>query len=167
MSEKLYLNNVQYTQHSPLDSEIRAILDDTTKPVDIKVKLYFQTLAKYKEPTPMPAGINWEKEVLESVPHDKRYKAKNILRHIQLNRDTHILPSGELVYQQQTLSNVVDLVSDILSKRKLVRPQGWMEFAKSLPPERHIIVNDDSWNSLKPSSERKTSVKREINFDFT
>jgi len=151
---------------SPLDVEIRSILDDVDKTDDIKVKLYFQALAKYKEPTPDPTGIDWDKEVLDSVSVEKRHKAKNILRHIHLNPEAHILPSGEFVYQQIPHSNIIDLVSDILSKRKQIRPDGWSEFAKSLPQERHLIVNDDSWNVLKTGSSTK-KTKRELVFDFS
>ena len=78
----------------------------------------------------------WIKDVLESFPDDKRYKAKRLLDAIDKNPDAEFNDRGEFVYKQTTipLSHAIDLIADVLNTSKTIKtaPRGWNEFVQAL-----------------------------------
>ena len=117
-----------------LDKKMQTILDREDIPTDQRLKLYDQSLYRYLDvfddyrpkpevstPTPeseSPGPI--EREILDSVPKRMRGKAELLLKKMKSNRDITWNEKGELKYKDKIVhgSNIVDLVNDVLRKRK-------------------------------------------------
>ena len=141
-----------------LDDEMKTILDRTDLDDWTKVTLYNQVLQRYnvladkriKEPLRVvtvnesevasesgSAGAvrapisGLEATVLATVPKTMRAKASRLMEH--LKRDVEWTARGELIHEGAPVvgSNVVDLVNDLLRKRKTA-PTGWQPFARQL-----------------------------------
>jgi hypothetical protein len=61
------------------------------------------------------------------TPNTMKAKAQLLLKKMKTNRDITWNEKGELKYKDKTVQgcNVVDLVNDVLRKRKYFNPQGW------------------------------------------
>ena len=72
-----------------------------------------------------------EATVLDTVPKTMQAKARRLMEH--LKRDIAWTAPGELIHEGVPVvgSNVVDLVNDLLRKRK-TDPTGWQPFARQL-----------------------------------
>ena len=72
-----------------------------------------------------------EATVLDTVPKTMQAKARRLMEH--LKRDIAWTARGELIHEGVPVvgSNVVDLVNDLLRKRK-TDPPGWQPFARQL-----------------------------------
>ena len=145
-----------------LDEEMKTILDRKDLDDGIKVTLYNQVLQRYnglvdkrvKEPI-RTISVNEstkasksrdedeEKEedtpirrleatVLDTVPKSLQVKARRLMEH--LKRNVTWSDRGELVHKGVPIagSNAVDLVHDLLRKRKTDAPTGWQSLAKQL-----------------------------------
>ena len=73
-----------------------------------------------------------EATVLDTVPKSLRAKARRLIEH--LKRNVAWSDRGELVHEGVPIagSNAVDLVHDLLRKRKTDAPTGWRSLAKQL-----------------------------------
>ena len=143
-----------------LDDEMKTILDRKDLDDRTKVTLYNQ-LQRYnvlsdkhvKEPvrvvtvnesgTGAGAGVaegavgapattsGIEADVVDTVPKTMQGKARRLMEH--LKRDIAWTARGELIHEGVPVagSNVVDLVNDLLRKRK-TDPTGWQPFARQL-----------------------------------
>ena len=145
-----------------LDDEMKTILDRKDLDDGTKVTLYNQVLQRYnvlvdkrvKEPIRMIA-VNESTEgskarveekaeeedapirrleatVLDTVPKSLQAKARRLMEH--LKRNVAWSDRGELVHEGVPIagSNAVDLVHDLLRKRKTDAPTGWRSLAKQL-----------------------------------
>ena len=141
-----------------LDDEMKTILDRTDLDDGTKVTLYNQVLQRYnvladkriKEPLrvvtvnesevasesgskgAVRAPISGlEATVLATVPKTMKAKASRLME--DLKRDIEWTARGELIHDGVPVvgSNVVDLVNDLLRKRKTA-PTGWQPFARQL-----------------------------------
>ena len=72
-----------------------------------------------------------EADVVDTVPKTMQVKARRLMEH--LKRDIAWTARGELIHEGVPIvgSNVVDLVNDMLRKRK-TDPIGWQPFARQL-----------------------------------
>ena len=72
-----------------------------------------------------------EADVVETVPKTMQAKARRLMEH--LKRDISWTARGELIHEGVPVagSNVVDLVNDMLRKRR-TDPTGWQPFARQL-----------------------------------
>ena len=72
-----------------------------------------------------------EADVVDTVPKTMQVKARRLMEH--LKRDIAWTARGELIHEGVSVvgSNVVDLVNDLLPKRK-TDPIGWQPFAQQL-----------------------------------
>ena len=72
-----------------------------------------------------------EADVVDTVPKTMQGKARRLMEH--LKRDIACAARGELIHEGVPVagSNVVDLVNDLLRKRK-TDPTGWQPFARQL-----------------------------------
>ena len=144
-----------------LDDEMKTILDRKDLDDGTKVTLYNQVLQRYnglvdkrvKEPIRMIAvnesteGLKarveekaeedapirrLEATVLDTVPKSLQAKARRLMEH--LKRNVAWSDRGELVHEGVPIagSNAVDLVHDLLRKRKTNAPTGWRSIAKQL-----------------------------------
>ena len=144
-----------------LDNEMKTILDRKDLDDGTKVTLYNQVLQRYnglvdkrvKEPIRVIA-VNESTEgskarveekveedapirrleatVLDTVPKSLQAKARRLMEH--LKRNVAWSDRGELVHEGVPIagSNAVDLVHDLLRKRKTDAPTGWRSLAKQL-----------------------------------
>ena len=143
-----------------LDEEMKTILDRKDLDDGTKVTLYNQVLQRYnglvdkrvKEPI-RTISVNestkgsktrdedeeedtpirrLEATVLDTVPKSLQVKARRLMEH--LKRNVAWSDRGELVHEGVPIagSNAVDLVHDLLRKRKTDAPTGWRSLAKQL-----------------------------------
>ena len=141
-----------------LDDDMKTILDRKDLDDGTKVTLYNQVLQQYnvladkhvKEPirvvtvnesvTGSGSGSEGavrapssglEATVLDTVPKTMQAKARRLMEH--LKRDVAWTARGELIHEGVPVvgSNVVDLVNNLLRKRK-TDPTGWQPFARQL-----------------------------------
>ena len=115
-----------------LDSEMTSILDKTGIDVSKKVRLYNQALLRYNDmakmyatkPTPVvvvkeketPTTTDIMGEVVTTLPKALKEKGRQLLH------EGMVVPG----------SNVVDLVHDLLRKRKTSDPIGWQQFGSQM-----------------------------------
>lgn len=74
-------------------------------------------------------------EILQSVPKSMQGRASSLLRKIKSsNGELGYNHQGELVVRGQPVrgTNLVDLVNDVLRRRKNFNPNGWEDFAQGL-----------------------------------
>ena len=88
-----------------------------------------ETKDEEKEDTPIR---RLEATVLDTVPKSLQVKARRLMEH--LKRNVAWSDRGELVHEGVPIagSNAVDLVHDLLRKRKTDAPTGWRSLAKQL-----------------------------------
>ena len=150
---------------SGLDSDIHNILE-SDEPDDIKVKQYISTLNRYRnysEPPPpsTPALEKLEPQVLQSVPKNVKYKAKQLLKKLKSQRDVEWTDDGELIWKQTKIpkSDITELVSDVLDKKATKRkPVGWEALAaglKTANTPRELINNPSRWSFMQGTLKRK------------
>lgn len=134
-----------------LDRNMKTLLESEEEPVDKRMKLHDQSLVRYMNvhdnykpiPTqtvpkdPVPATLPddpLKEEVLSSVPKSMKNKADLLWRKMKNSSEIDWNEKGELKYKGQTMkgTNVVDLVNDVLRKRKHFEPRGWQVFTEAL-----------------------------------
>lgn len=139
-----------------LDSGLRQILDRGDVPEDEKVKLYnnylqqYLTLKRkqtdiYNRPTPVavsgdkaaadaPQSDAIEDQIMASVPKTFQKPAALLLKRVKADPAMGWNARGELVVDGNSIpnSNMVDLVNDIIRKRKNFSPVGWEVFSRRL-----------------------------------
>ena len=169
-----------------LDDEMRRILD---KPITTyeKVKQYNQVLMRYNdyedkknEPIQLKVlptdstnrdidGSRWEREVIDSVPKSFKRRAQILMNRIKaaggpLSWNTQ----GELINRGNVLtgSNIVDLVNDVLRKRKSrSAPAGWQQFSTGLRDSnipQEAIGHPDRWAYISRGVDTDTGVSTPV-----
>ena len=130
-----------------LDSEMTSILDKSGIDVSEKVRLYNQALIRYNDmakmsatkPTPVVVVKGKETlmttdnmgEVVTTLPKALQEKGRQLvsrLKTTQWSDKGELLPDGTVVPG----SNVIDIVHDLLRKRKTSDPIGWQQFASQM-----------------------------------
>ena len=159
MKELTLTNRYHQTQERPnppveqrvkvmdtLDKKMQTILEREDLSADERLKLYDQSFTRYLNvyddyrPTPVavaPEPVKQDlidNEILESVPKTMKAKAQLLLKKMKSSPDISWNEIGELKYKGKTVqgSNVVDLVNDVLSKRKYFNPHGTEIFGETL-----------------------------------
>ena len=130
-----------------LDSEMTSILDKTGIDVSEKVRLYNQALLRYNDMAkmsttkPTPVVVVKEKEtppttyimgeVVTTLPKALQEKGRQLVSRL---KTTQWNDRGELLHEGVVVpgSNVVDLVHDLLRKRKTSDPIGWQQFGSQM-----------------------------------
>ncbi len=107
-----------------------------------------------------------EEEILESVPKTMKTKAELLVRKMKADRNIAWSEKGELKYKEETVrgSNVVDLVNDVLRKRKYFNPQGWETFGEALREAnvpQDLIGHEDRWKYITQTKRTPRSRKRQ------
>ena len=105
---------------------------------------------QHTEPT------SWVQRVAESVPKSLKKKAEQLVKLIE-NAPSHVLrfnETGELIVGNQKIegTHIVDLINDMLRKRKSFNPRGWETFGRalaSLYPPQELIGNEDRWRFIQ------------------
>ena len=161
-----------------MDLQMRDILERNDMDLEDKANMYQQILRRYRhrfdQYANKPIGTvtmtpqathqetdqkdshmpKLEKEVLESVPKTMKQKAQRLMQQLQNHPDLKWNERGELVFNDQVIrhSNIVDLVHDVIRKRKHSEPLGWKTFSKALNDlnvPRDLIGNPERWNFMR------------------
>ena len=96
-----------------------------------------------------------ETDVLQSVPKTMKNKAERLLQRIRNHPDLKWNQRGEIVWKDQliTNSNLVDLIHDVLRKRRRhPDPSGWRVFSEALAAvnvPRELVGNPDRWKFIR------------------
>lgn len=174
-------------QMSDLDESMKIILDRSDLSEAEKVKLYNQALQKYivyedkshQPPPPIRVTLtenekhaadaimntgDMEAEVVESVPKNYRKKVTLLLERLKRNPDLSWNQNGEMLYKGQLHpnSNMLDLVNDVIRKRKGFNPTGWQTFVDVLSEmniPRELVGNPDR-RSIMNTTSSKSSPKK-------
>ena len=112
-----------------LDSEMTSILDKTDIDVSEKVRLYNQALLRYNDMAKMSADIMGE--VVTTLPKALQEKGRQLVSRLKTTpwkRQRRVVARRVVVPG----SNVVDLVHDLLRKRKTSDPIGWQQFGSQM-----------------------------------
>ena len=106
--------------------------------------------------TPVSAASSWTQRVKDSVPKTLVRKAEQLMRLIEGAPSGKVAfnEKGELKLNDQAFegTHVVDLVNDVLRKRKTYSPRGWQTFAQALStlhPPRELIGNEERWKFIQ------------------
>ena len=130
-----------------LDAEMTSILDKSDVGISEKVRLYNQALLRYNDMAkdraakPTPVVVVKENEpivptdvmadVVTTLPKTLQEKGSQLVSRL---KTTKWNDRGELLHEGVAIpgSNVVDLVHDLLRKRKTSDPIGWQQFANQM-----------------------------------
>ena len=130
-----------------LDAEMTTILDRTDVDVSEKVRSYNHTLLRYNNMAkivaakPTPVVVVKEKEqvdppdvmadVVTTLPKTLQEKGRQLVAHL---KTTKWNDRGELLHEGVAVpvSNVIDLVRDLLRKRKTTDLIGWQQFSNQM-----------------------------------
>ena len=141
-------SNAIDTSLRDLDAEMTSILDRSDADVSEKVRLYNQALLRYNDMTkaraakPIPVVVAEKKEasaatvgeptdVVGTLPKTLQTKGRQLLSRLSTVAWNE---RGELMHDGVAIpgSNAVDLVHDLLRKRKTSDPVGWQQFANQM-----------------------------------
>ena len=172
-----------------LDKKMQSTLEREDLPTDERLKLYDQALYRYRKlyddyrPTPKTVKVEpsmavqeesiqkqgeseLEKEVIDSVPKTLKGKAELLLKKLKSSPDISWNEKGELKYRGETVkgSNVVDLVNDVLRKRKYFNPEGWETFGEALREAnvpQDLIGHEERWRYIHQTKRTPRARKRQ------
>ncbi len=191
MKELTLINRYHQTQERPkppveqrvkvmdtLDKKMQTILEREDLSADERLKLYDQSFTRYlnvyDDYRPRPVAVAPEpvkqdlidNEILESVPKTMKAKVQLLLKKMKSSPDISWNEKGELKYKGETVqgSNVVDLVNDVLRKRKYFNPQGWETFGEALREAnvpQDLIGHEDRWRYITQTKRTPRSRKRQ------
>ena len=107
-----------------------------------------------------------EEEILDSVPKTMKTKAELLERKMKADPNIAWSEKGELKYKGETVrgSNVVDLLNDVLHKRKYFNPQGRETFGEVLREAnvpQNLIGHEDRWRYISQTKRTPRSRKRQ------
>ena len=191
MKELTLINRYHQTQERPkrpveqrvkvmdtLDKKMQTILEREDLSEDERLKLYDQSFTRYlnvyDDYRPRPVAVAPEpvkqdlidNEILESVPKTMKAKVQLLLKKMKSSPDISWNEKEELKYKGETVqeSNVVELVNDVLSKRKYFNPQGWETFGEALREAnvpQDLIGHEDRWRYITQTKRTPRSHQRQ------
>jgi hypothetical protein len=191
MKELTLINRYHQTQERPkppleqrvkamdtLDKKMQTILERADLSADERLKLCDQSFTRYlnvyDDYRPRPVAVAPEplkqdlidNEILESVPKTMKAKVQLLLKKIKSNPDISWNEKRELQYKGETVqgSNVVELVNDVVSKRKYFNPQGWETFGEAIREAnvpQDLIGHEDRWRYITQTKRTPRSRKRQ------
>ena len=157
---------------------MQTILEREDLSEDERLKLYEQSFTRYlnvyDDYKPRPVAVAPEpvkqdlidNDILESVPKTMKAKVQLLLKKMKSSPDISWNEKEELKYKGETVqeSNVVELVNDVLSKRKYFNPQGWETFGEALREAnvpQDLIGHEDRWRYNTQTNRTPKSRKRQ------
>ena len=157
---------------------MQTILEREDLSADERLKLYDQSFTRYlnvyDDYRPRPVAVTPEpvkqdlidNEILEKAPKTMKAKVQLLLKKMKSSPDISWNEKEKLKYKGETVqgSNVVDLVNDVLSKRKYFNPQGWETFGEALREAnvpQDLIGHEDRWRYITQSKRTPRSRKRQ------
>ena len=191
MKELTLINRYDQTQERPkppveqrvkvmdtLDKKMQTILEREDLSEDKRLKIGDQSFTRYlnvsDDNRPRPVAVAPEpvkqdlidNEILESVPKTMKAKVQLLLKKMKSSPDISWNEKEELKYKGETVqeNNVVELVNDVLSKRKYFNPQGWETFGEALREAnvpQDLIGHEDRWRYITQTKRTPRSRKRQ------
>ena len=169
--------NPEISSLKRLDKEMSDVLHRDDIDVREKAKIYQQVLWKYMNrydnAVNAPVSITRtsppsEKiidDVVDSVPISLKRKAERLMRHIRNHSVVDWNDKGEINFKGQTISNsnLIDLVNDVLRKRRGFNPKGWDLFASALRESnvpQDLIGHPDRWSYISEDQIPKSTPRR-------
>ncbi|KAJ8048671.1 hypothetical protein HOLleu_01077 [Holothuria leucospilota] len=131
----------------------------------VKMKIVSESSSETKPEAQNVSGSpqkDIENDVLESLPKAFKGKAVQLLRKINSsNGDLSWTDKGELIVKDRVIkgSHMVDLINDVVRKRKGIIPIGATDFAKELAElnlPRELVGNPDRWKEMTRGLEDPT-----------
>ena len=106
------------------------------------------------EITTSPKRVPLESEIIDSVPKIMRKKARRLLDKIRTGTGVEWNDRGQLLVKNIVVpgSNIVDLVNDILRKRRHFEPVGWQSFVRGLKEMNvpmDLVGNPERWRYMQ------------------
>ncbi|KAJ8050915.1 hypothetical protein HOLleu_04298 [Holothuria leucospilota] len=167
---------LEKTKVRELEEQLSSVLNDPHLDDTTKMKRYSEVLQRYTvyhakadelpqirvipgtksdaQPKDTSQTRAIERDVIESVPRAFKSKATQLLGKIaSSDSGLYWTDRGELVVDDRTIkgSHIVDLVNDMMRKRKSATPVGMDEFTKALArinTPRELIGNPDRWKEV-------------------
>ena len=184
MKELTLINRYHQTQERPtppvkvmdtLDKKMQTILEREDLSVHERLKLYDQSFTRYlnvhDDYRHRPVAVALEpvkqdlidNELLESVPKTMKVKAQLLLKKMKGSLDISWNEKGKLKYKGKAIK-VVDLVNDVLLKRKYFNAQGCEIFGEALREAnvpQDLIGHEDRWRYISQTKRTSRSRKRQ------
>ena len=106
------------------------------------------------EATTSPKRVPLESEIIDSVPKIMRKKARRLLDKIRTGSGVEWNDRGQLLINNTVVpgSNIVDLVNDVLRKRRYFEPVGWQPFVRGLREMNvpmDLVGNPERWRYMQ------------------
>ena len=106
------------------------------------------------EATTSPKRVPLESEIIDSVPKLMRKKARRLLDKIRTGSGVEWNDRGQLLINNAVVpgSNIVDLVNDVLRKRRHFEPVGWQPFGRGLKEMNvtmDLVGNPERWRYMQ------------------
>ena len=106
------------------------------------------------EATTSPKRVPLESEIIDSVPKIMRKKARRLLDKIRTGSGVEWNDRGQLLINNTVVpgSNIVDLVNDVLRKRRQFEPVGWQPFVRVLREMNvpmDLVGNPERWRYMQ------------------
>ena len=116
-----------------------------------------------KESESTPSG-SVEVEIVDSVPKTLKRKAQRLVKKLKAVSAVDWNDRGVFVHNREVVTGSnMDLVSDVLRKRKHIVPVGWKRFAnhlKRLNVSMDLIGNPERWHYIQSGSPTRPPAKR-------
>ena len=179
-----------------LDQQLESMLNTDALPADEQLKLYNQSAQQWqtyqeKDNQPIPVMLQSNTtsttdiqaptksssrtvydSVIESIPKTFQRQAKWLLQRIQNSDHLGWNEQGELIVDGNPVpgTHMVDLINDVVRRRKTSQPMGWRVFSRALnrlnvPQE--VVGNKDRWAFMKGQEEDSSSPQSPPSAFFT
>jgi transposase InsO family protein len=145
-----------------LDALMQDVLNSDAS-VEEKVTEYNDVLQRYLshyrddlEETSSPKGRDVEEEVVGNMPKAYRQKAASLLKRVKEHPSLGWNDRGELTFRGRTIpgTNMVDLIGDLVRRRKYFEPRGWETLARALYETnvpQDLIGHRERWDWMRGS----------------
>ena len=173
-----------------MDDKMKAILNRPDLSPEEKVDQYNQVLQQYqtyyqRQPEPIPVKLtssstevisSIEDDVVSGVPKVYQQKAAALMKRIKEHPDLSWNERGELVIRGEPVmgTNMVDLVGDLVRRRKSFEPHGWQRLARALHDTnvpQDLIGHRERWTWMQdapsvleeaPQKKKKTTTRKRV-----
>jgi hypothetical protein len=152
---------VQYSTVLDRFNRVRKAAIDTP----LNVRVHPSNIINQIQEQNIPLTI--EKSIIDSVPVSYQNRAKSLIGRIKDIDNLSVNRRGELLVDGSAVNgaNIVDLVGDLLRKKKDFNPAGWEEFSKLLIRENipeTLVGNKDRLRFMQQIKQRNQGIEQQI-----
>ena len=167
---------------SVLDDELRQVMEEDSLTDEERSKKYNHVLQRYQayenkydkevhgrvhtlgkdidKDSPSSAAV--EKDIIAAIPPSFQRRAQLLLNRIKASGGkVGWTENGQLLLEGRPVpnTNIVDLVGDIVRRRKAVNPEGWREFAvglRQLYIPQEVVGHPERWQYMMGAHKGQT-----------